>query len=41
MYTTDAVVVYENADFSIDTIKASIRDGELMTNQKLKDIEMS
>ena len=38
---TDAVVVYENADFSVDTIKASIRDGELMTNQKLKDIEMS
>ena len=32
--------LYENADFSVDTIKASIRDGELMTNQKLKDIEM-
>ena len=33
--------LYENADFSVDTIKASIRDGELKTNQKLKDIEMS
>ena len=33
--------LYENADFSVDTIKASIRDGELMTNQKLKDIEMT
>jgi NTE family protein len=31
---------YENADFSVDTIKASIRDGELKTNQKLKDIQM-
>jgi hypothetical protein len=28
---------YENADFSIDTIKASIRDGELKTKQILKD----
>jgi len=33
--------LYENADFSADTIKASIKDGELKTNQKLKDIEMS
>ena len=33
--------LYENADFSVDTIKASIRDGELKTNQKLKDIKMS
>jgi NTE family protein len=33
--------LYENADFSVDTVKASIRDGELKTNQKLKDIEMS
>jgi NTE family protein len=33
--------LYENADFSVDTIKASIRDGELKTKQKLKDIEMS
>src|SRR5918994_2920332 len=32
--------LYENADFSIDTIKASIKDGELKTNQKLKDIKM-
>ena len=32
--------LYENADFSVDTVKASIRDGELKTNQKLKDIEM-
>jgi NTE family protein len=30
--------LYENADFSIDTIKASIRDGELKTKQILKDI---
>jgi NTE family protein len=33
--------LYENADFSVDTIKASIRDGELKTNQKLNDIEKS
>jgi NTE family protein len=33
--------LYENADFSVDTVKASIKDGELKTNQKLKDIEMS
>jgi NTE family protein len=33
--------LYENADFSVATIKASIRDGELKTNQKLKDIKMS
>jgi NTE family protein len=31
--------LYENADFSVDTIKASIRDGELKTNQKLKEIK--
>ena len=30
--------LYENADFSIDTIKASIKDGELKTKQILKDI---
>ena len=30
--------LYENADFSIDTIKASIRQGELKTKQILKDI---
>jgi NTE family protein len=33
--------LYENADFSVDTIKASIRDGELKTNHKLKDIKKS
>ena len=32
--------LYENANFSVDTIKASIRDGELKTNQKLKEIKM-
>jgi len=29
--------LYENADFSIDTIKASIREGELKTKQILND----
>ncbi len=33
--------LYENADFSVDTIKASIRDGELKTKQILKDIKIS
>ena len=33
--------LYENADFSLDTIKASIKDGQLKTNQVLKDIKMS
>jgi NTE family protein len=33
--------LYENADFSLDTIKASIKDGELKTNQILKDPKMS
>jgi NTE family protein len=28
--------LYENADFSVDTVKASIKDGELKTNLKLK-----
>jgi NTE family protein len=32
--------LYENADFSLSTVKASISDGELKTNQKLKDINM-
>jgi NTE family protein len=32
--------LYENADFSVDTVKASIREGELKTGQKLRDIEM-
>jgi NTE family protein len=29
--------LYENADFSVDTIKASIKDGELKTERILKD----
>jgi NTE family protein len=33
--------LYENADFSVDTIKASIKEGELKTNQILKDIKIS
>jgi NTE family protein len=33
--------LYENADFSLDTIKASIKDGELKINQILKDIKIS
>lgn len=33
--------LYENADFSVDAIKASIKDGELKTNQILKGIKMS
>jgi NTE family protein len=32
--------IYENADFSVDTVKASIRDGELKTNQKLEDMRL-
>jgi NTE family protein len=32
--------LYENADFSVDTVKNSIRDGELKTNQKLKDMRL-
>jgi NTE family protein len=32
--------LYENADFSVDTVKASIRKGDLKTSQKLRDIEM-
>jgi NTE family protein len=32
--------LYENADFSLDTIKASIKDGELKTGQILKDIKI-
>jgi NTE family protein len=31
--------LYENADFSADTIKTSIKDGESKTNQILKDIK--
>jgi len=31
--------LYENADFSIDAIKASIRDGELKTKEILKDYD--
>ena len=33
--------LYENADFSTETIKASIKDGELKTNQILRAIKMS
>jgi NTE family protein len=33
--------IYENADFSVKTIKESINDGELKTNEILKDIKMS
>jgi NTE family protein len=33
--------LYENTDFSVDTVKASIGDGELKTNQELKDIKKS
>ena len=32
--------LYENADFSVDTIMASIKDGELKPNQILKDIKL-
>lgn len=31
----------ENADFSIDTVKASIRQGELKTNHILNEIKLS
>nr|MDP8942004.1 hypothetical protein [Thermoproteota archaeon] len=30
--------MYENADFSIKTIKESIKDGELKTNEIIKNI---
>ena len=33
--------LYENADFSLQTVKDSIRDGELKTNQKLNEIKTS
>jgi NTE family protein len=33
--------LYENADFSAETIKASIKEGELKTNQILKGIKIS
>lgn len=32
--------LYENADFSLDTIKNSIKDGESKTNQILKDVRI-
>ena len=32
--------IYENADFSMETIKNSIREGELKTNELLNKIEM-
>jgi NTE family protein len=31
--------LYENADFSLNTIKGSIRDGELKTDQIIKDLK--
>ena len=33
--------LYENADFSLDTVQALIKEGELKTNQILKDIKIS
>jgi NTE family protein len=33
--------LYENADFSLQTVKDSIRDGELKTNKKLNEIKTS
>ena len=33
--------MYENADFSVKTIKESINDGELKTNEIIKDITIS
>ena len=33
--------MYENADFSVKTIKESINDGELKTNEIIKDIKIS
>jgi NTE family protein len=33
--------MYENADFSVKTIKESISDGELKTNEILKDIKIN
>ena len=32
--------LYENADFSLGAIKNSIRDGEIKTNQILRDIKI-
>jgi NTE family protein len=32
--------IYENADFSMETIKNSIREGESKTNELLNKIEM-
>jgi NTE family protein len=32
--------LHENADFSLGMIKASIKDGELKTNQILKNIKI-
>jgi NTE family protein len=31
--------LYENADFSKNAIKASIKDGEIKTNRIIKDIQ--
>ena len=33
--------LYENAEFSVDTIKNSIKDGELRTNEILKDVKIN
>jgi NTE family protein len=33
--------LYENADFSIDTVKTSIKQAELKTNHMLKDVKLS
>ncbi len=33
--------LYENADFSIDTVKTSIKQAELKTNRMLKDVKLS
>jgi NTE family protein len=33
--------LYENADFSLDAVKASIKQAELKTNHMLKDIKLS
>jgi NTE family protein len=32
--------LYENADFSVDTIKTSIKDGESRTNEILRDVKI-
>jgi NTE family protein len=34
-------IIFENADFSLPTLRNSIKDGETKTNQIRKDIKMS